>query len=121
MHCVKQAQRLDRAVTQVAAVGLKRHDTPYVDVAEVERGTAIEDPLREHLADAAARCDADGIESGRDEEVAHLGSLAKVIAVIGREALGPVEEELDAGCGECRHAPHRRLEDGLEVLRVLGE
>jgi hypothetical protein len=43
--------------------------------------------LRDDLADSAARGDADRIEAGRNEQIADLGRLADVVAVIRREAL----------------------------------
>ena len=121
VHRVEQPQRLDRAVAQVAAVRLERLRAPDVDIGEVHRRPSVADPIGDDLAGATARGDADRVEARRDEEVTDLGRLTDVVAVVRREALGPVEEELDAGIGEHRNATHRGLEDRLEVLGVLGQ
>src|SRR5262249_7113910 len=100
--------------SQVASVTLERHRAPDVDVPEIHRRMAVEDPVGEHLAGAARRLDADRVEAGGDEEVPQLRRLSEQVAVVRREALGPVEEELDAGRSEDRDAMHGALELGLD-------
>ena len=121
VHGVEQAERLDRAVLQITAVALERHDAPDVDVPEIHRRMAVDDPVGEHLAGAARRLDADRIEAGGDEQVADFRRLAEEIAVIGREALRPVEEQLDAGLPENRDAANGGLEQRLDMLQILGQ
>ena len=121
VHGVEQTQRLDRTVAQIPPVRLERQRPPDVDVREVHRRPTILDPLRDDLACATARCDADGVEARGDEQVAHFGRLADVVAVVGREALWPIEEKLDASIREHGHTAHGGFEDGLEVLRILGQ
>src|SRR3546814_14907070 len=53
--------------------------------------------------------------------VGQLRRLAQQVAVVGREALRPVEEGVDAGALQHRQALHRGLEDRLEVVEVLRE
>ena len=121
VHGIEQTERLDRTVAKVPPVRLERQRPSDVDIREVHRGPAVLDPLRDDLACATARCDADGVEAGGDEQVAHLWRFADVVAVVGRETLWPIEEKLDAGISEHGHTAHGGFEDGLEVLRVLGQ
>jgi hypothetical protein len=60
-------------------------------------GWPSNDPIGQHLARASGGLDADGVEAGSDKQVAHLGRLAQQVAVVWREAFGPVEEQVDAG------------------------
>ena len=62
----------------------------------------------------AGRRDAEGVEAGADEDVAHLGGLAKDEVAVGGESLRPVDHLLDAGGAERRDAGERHL-------HVLGE
>src|SRR3546814_2699235 len=92
-----------------------------VDGPEVEGRPAAFHPLRQRLAGAAGRLDADRIEAGGDVEVGQLRRLAQQVAVVGREALRAVEEGVDAGALQQRQALHRGLEARLEVVEVLRE
>ena len=47
--------------------------------------------------------------------------LAEVIAVVGGEALGAVEEDVDSRFGRQRHSGHGLLEDGFEMVEILGD
>src|SRR3546814_16499970 len=106
---VEQAQRFRRPLDEVAAVVLEGLHAPEVDVPEVEGRPARLHPLRQRLAGAAGRLDADRVEAGGDVEVGQLRRLAQQVAVVGREALRPVEEGVDAGATQPRQALHRGL------------
>src|SRR3546814_3145718 len=82
---------------EVAARVLERLQAADVDVPEVERRRAAVHPLGQRLAGAAGRLDADGVEAGGDVEVREFRRLAEEVAVVGGEALRPVEEGVDAG------------------------
>ena len=47
-----------------------------VEAGDVDVGAALDDPVRERPAQAAAGEDADGVQPGGDEVVAQLGRLA---------------------------------------------
>src|SRR3954470_18085509 len=59
-----------------------------------------------------------GAEAGADEEAADLG-LAEAELVVGREALGAVDQLGDGDLLHRRHPPLRVLGDLLEPLPVL--
>ena len=67
------------------------------------------------------RGDAEGVEAGADEEVPHLGRLAEDEVAVGREALGAVDELLDAGRLQRRDAAEGELHDRLEMVPVVLE
>ncbi len=52
VHVVEQAQRLDRALAEVAAVALEGHGAANIHVPEVHGRMPVEDPVRQHLAGA---------------------------------------------------------------------
>src|SRR5438876_86469 len=79
---------------------------------------SVPDPLRENEAGAARGLDADRVETGRDVEIAQLRRFAEIIAVIGREALGSIEEERNARFFEQRHARYRVIQDRLEMIHI---
>ena len=60
-------------------------------------GAAVDDPVGEHFAGTAGRLNADGVEAAREEQALQLGRLAEQVTIVGRERLGAVEEQLDAG------------------------
>src|SRR5579872_6477902 len=53
VHGVEETQGLDGTVAQIAAVPLEGRTAADVDVPEVERRVAVDDPVRQHLAGAA--------------------------------------------------------------------
>ena len=59
-------------------------------------GRPFDDPVRQHAAQAAAGEDADRVQARGDEVVLQLRRLADDRLQVGREALGPAEELLDA-------------------------
>ena len=116
---VEQSERLFRAVVEIGPVGLERLNAPDVDVPQVEGRLAVLHPLRQRHARAARRLDADRIEATGDPEIAQVRRFAEIVAVVGREAFGAVEEGVDAGIGQHRHASHGLFEDRLEVVEIL--
>ena len=92
-----------------------------VDGPEVVGGLAVRDPFGQRHAGAAAGGDAEGVEAGADEEVSHLGGLAEDEVAVGGEALGAVDELLDAGVLERGDAAEGELHDRLEMVPVVVE
>lgn len=82
-------------------------------------GATIADPVGQRLADAARGEDADGVEARRAEEARHFGRLAEKVAVVGGEALRAVEEQLDAGALQHRHAARRLFQIGGDVIDIF--
>src|SRR4029077_18873141 len=83
-HRVVQPERLRGAIEQVLAVGVERREAADVDVPQVERSLAANDPFGDELAGAAGVGDARGVEPGAHEEPPQLRRLAEdEIAVEG--------------------------------------
>ena len=78
-------------------------------------------PFRDRLADPAGGLDADGVETGGDEEVAQERRLAQHPASIRREALGTVEERAQADALQDRHALGGERQLTGQMLPVLGQ
>ena len=116
---IEQAERLDGAVVEIGPVALEGLDAADVDVPQVEGRLAILHPLRQRHAGAAGGLDADGVEAAADPEVFQVLRLAEVVAVVRSEALRTIEEGVDAGGGEQRHALHRFLKNRLEMVEIL--
>ena len=121
MHGVQQSKRLDRTVPEVTAIALKRHTAAHVHIPQVHRRMAVQNPVGEHLARATGGLDADGVEARSDVQVTHFGRLAEQVTVIRCETLRPVEEQVDAGSGQRGRAMHCRGEQGLDVIKVIGQ
>src|SRR5437879_5167098 len=103
------------------AVGMKWGEAANVDVPEVERCAAADDPFSDEPACAARVGDARGVESGTHEVAPQLGRFAEnEIAVYG-EALGTIQEHLDLGGLETRRAMDGIGHQDFEVLPVLGK
>ena len=92
-----------------------------VDRPEVVGRLALGDPFGERHAGAAAGGDAEGVEAGADEDAAHLRRLAEDEVAVGREALRAVDELLDAGRLQRRHAASGELDQRLEMVQVVVE
>ena len=91
-----------------------------VHVPQVVLGLAVDDPLGHHLADAAGTGETVRAEAGGDPEAGHL-ALAEDELAVGRERLGAVEEALDLGLLDRRHAQDGALHELLEAIPVLGQ
>ena len=82
-------------------------EAAHVERPQVERRPAFEDPLRHHLAGAAAGGDAVE-EAGGDEVVVELGHLAHHEVGVGRVRDRTVDHRADAGLLDHRCALARR-------------
>ncbi len=90
-----------------------------VDRPEIHRRLARHDPFRERHAGAAGTGDSHRVEPGTDIEAAQLRRLAQNVVQVGREALRPVHERLDAGLFQRRHADQRVVHQDLELVPVV--
>ena len=118
---VEETERLGGPLAQVATVPLERLHAGDVHVHQVEGHLAALHPLGEREARTAGRLDADRVEARRRPDVGGARTGAEVIGVVGREALGAVEERVDARLSEHRHPGDGALEDRLEVVEILGK
>ena len=118
---VEKAEGFCDPLLEVFAVALEGLGAADVDLPEVEGRLFLDDPMGKRHACAAGTRDADRVVAGGDPVAAKLGGLAEVIAVVGGERLGAVEEGVDAGGLEQRQAVHGVFEDGLEVVPILGQ
>src|SRR5882672_12031396 len=98
------AVELERALPHPVDVPVRRTEPADVDRPHVEWRFPADDPLGEHLACAAAGCNAERIEARADKEARDARSRPQDEIAVGRETLGPVDELLDAGGLERRHA-----------------
>ncbi len=120
-HRVVQAERLDGAVGEMAAIGVERREPAHVDVPQVERGVALDDPLGDEPARAAGVRDSRRVESCADEESRELRRFAEDEVAVEREALGSVEQKLDLGRLEARRPVDRVAHQDFEMVPVLGQ
>ena len=103
------------------AVCLKRLHPADIDIPQINRRIACIHPFGQHHAGTTGRLDTHRIEPCRDKEVAQLGRLAKDIAIIRRKALWPIEKGLDASRCQMRETVHRARQNGLKVVKILGQ
>ena len=82
-------ERLDRARAPVLGIRLVAVQAIDVEAGDVDVGPAVDDPVREHAAEAAAGEDADRVEAGGDEVVLELGRLADDRRRSGVKLSGP--------------------------------
>ena len=124
---VREADRVvlaigfERAVAHPVAVAVQAGKAPDVDDPQVERRFAVDHPLRQHPAGAAARRDAEGVEAGADEHVRAFRRQAEDEIAVGRKTLRPVDHLLDAGFFQRRHARDRLAHMLLEMIPVVVE
>ena len=116
-----EAERLDRAVGEMPAIGVERGEAADVDVPQVERRLAVDDPLGDELAGAAGIGDAGRVEAGAHEVSRELRRFAEDEVAVDGEALGSVEQQLHLGRLEAGRAVDRVLHQHLEVIPVLGQ
>ena len=89
---VDHAERLHRARAAVLGVRLVGMQAIDVEAGDVDVGTAVDDPVREHATETAAGEDADRVEARGDEVVLELRRLADDRLQVRREALRTAEE-----------------------------
>ena len=122
MHRVEPAECLVRLVVQPPPVVRPPAGARDVDVAEIHRGMALDDPLRERLPGPRAVDDPLRVEPRRDPQAGHLGELAQMEVRVGREALGgaQVVREPRVAVQDRQPLPERR-QHRREVVPVLAE
>ena len=116
---IEETKGFGHALLQVPPVALKRLRAADINVPEIERRAPLVDPLGQRHARTTGRHDADRIVAGGHPVPVKVGSLPKIVAVVGSEAFGTVEESVNARGLEERHAIHGKFENRLEVLVVL--
>jgi hypothetical protein len=72
VHRVQQAERLHRAILQVLDVVLERHHPAHIDVPQVHRRMAVDDPVGKHFASTTSRLNPDRVEPAGHKEPAHV-------------------------------------------------
>ena len=85
-----EPQRFNGTVGEMAPIGMKRREAANVDVEDVERRLAVDDPFRDQPACAARVGDAGGIEAGAHEVAAELRRFAEDEIAVERETLRSV-------------------------------
>jgi hypothetical protein len=53
VHRIEQPERFNRPILQIAAIALKRHHAANMDIPQIHRRMAVDDPISENLAGAA--------------------------------------------------------------------
>ena len=82
---------------------------------------AVHHPVGQHLAGTAGGLDADGVEPSSHKKVAHLRGFAQQVAVVGSEALRPIEEQVDAHVRQPWGTVHGGRQQRLDVLQIVGQ
>ena len=114
----QEAQPLDRALLAEEPGRLELVRPVDADRREVDRRVPFDQPLRHHVAEAAAGEDADRVQAAGKVEVVDLGRLAQHRGDVVGEALRPAEERPDPDVLERREAPHRDLEERRQPVPV---
>ncbi len=120
-HGVVLAIGLQRADTHPVGVEMRAAEAPDIDRPEIVRRLALGDPFGERHARPAGRSNAEGVEAGADEEIPQLRRLAENEIAVGRKALRPAKQLLDAGRLQRRHAHQRLFHDLLEMIEIAVE
>src|SRR3989304_514521 len=71
VHVVEQAERLGRPFAEVAPVALEGHEAADVDLPQIHRGVAIDDPVGDRPAGSTTGLEADRVEAGGHEHPGH--------------------------------------------------
>ena len=119
VHGVQQAQRFHGAVVQIALVALEVHGATNVDISQVHRRATVANPFRQHLAGTTTRGNTHRVEARGHEQILHFRRFAHVIAIVGGEAFRAIEEQLNAGVCQLRHATHGVVQNRFEVVVVF--
>ena len=117
--CVQETQRFSDAFFQILAVLLEGLRTADIHFPQIERGLALDDPMRQRHPCPARPGNADRVVACRHPIALHLRRFAQVVAVIGGKAFRSVKEGMDARGLEQRHAVHGVFENGHEVIPIL--
>ena len=103
----------------VALAGV-RAEPAGVDAQHVDAGLALDDPLRELPAGAAGGGDAEAVALVQPD-VAQAPRRTDQRAAVRRIGDGAVDDGLDAGVLEARHALHRRLDVRQQAIEIARE
>src|SRR5207247_2757611 len=114
MHRVETPEGLRRLLVQPSAVVGPPPGPRDVDLGEIHRRVALDDPFGERLAGTRAEDDALRVEPGRDPETRRLRELAEMEVRVRREALRTTEVVLEADVAEDRQPFARVGEDRRE-------
>src|SRR5437762_2882605 len=118
-HCVMQPQRLDGAVGKMAAIRMEGREAADVDIEDIERRFAVDDPFRDQPAGATCVRNAGRIETGANEIAAELGRFAQNEITVKREAFRTVQKELDLGGLETRRTVNGVLHQDFELIPIF--
>jgi len=113
--------RLSRARGRVGAVLVDRTEASHVHLSDVVGRLPIDQPVRDDLADGAARAEAGVGEPARGPQARHAGHRAEERPAVGCDPLGAVDEVGHLGLREHRDPPDGAFQDRLEQLPVRGQ
>ena len=119
VHCVQQTKRFDSAIVEVIAVALKRHDATNIDIPQIHRWTAINNPVGKHLACTTRRLNTDRVETCCNKQTWNFWLLAEQVTIVWCERFRTVEEQTDSGLCEQRHTVSRVLDERRNVFEVF--
>ena len=116
-----QPERLGGAIEQMRAVGVKRREAAQVDVPQVDRRIAADDPFGDQAPGAAGVGDTCRIEAGAHEVTVELRRFAEDEIAVQGEALRSVEQHLHLRGLEAGRAVYRVRHQDLELIPILGQ
>src|SRR6476659_3185971 len=103
------------------AIGMKRREAPDVDVPQVDRRIAADDPFGHQPAGTAGVGDAGGVEASADEVTPELGRLAQNEIAVQREALRSVQQHFYLRGFQAGRAMYRIAHQDLELIPILAQ
>src|SRR5262249_4487488 len=121
VHRVQPAERLGRLLAEPPAIVRPPAGPRDVDLGQVHRRVALDDPLPDGLPRSGAVDDPLRVEPGRDPEAGHLRELAEVEVRVRREALRRAEVVREAEVVQYGEAFAGVREDGSEMIPVVPE
>ena len=121
VHVELVGHRLAHAIAQAGRRGGMPVEARRVDLPQVERGPPIQDALRHRLPDAGGGDDAEGVEAGRDVVPVEPRHAAEQRPGVRCERLGAIHEVLNADPLEVRDPMECGVQEGLELVPVLGQ
>src|SRR5258708_38487431 len=113
------SQRLDGAVGEMAAVRMEGRKAADVDIEDIERRFAIDDPFSDQPAGATGIRNAGRIEARTNEIAAELRRFAENEIAVERKAFRTVQEELDLRSLEAWRAMNGILHQHLELVPIF--
>ena len=110
MHMVDGTERFSGPVVQVLAINLERVITSNIDIGEIHRRLALDDPLGQRAASTSTHLETLRIEASSDEAVGGPGCFTQHEERIRGEAFRPIHEPGNADVSQSRDDLH-----GLDV------